>query len=55
MEAPLDRQQIQNDQKCIFTFYKNTIELLKEYYLCLVMIMDTVQMVCYVLADNEED
>ena len=25
MEAPLDRQQIPNDQKCIFTFYKNTI------------------------------
>ena len=25
VEAPLDWQQIQNDQKCIFTFYKNTI------------------------------
>ena len=27
MEAPLEWQQIQNDQKCIFTFYKNTIRV----------------------------
>ena len=34
---------------------KIQLELLEEYFLCLVMVMDTVQMVCYVLADNEED
>ena len=34
---------------------KIQLELLEEYYLCLVMVMDTVQMVSYVLADNEED
>ena len=27
VEAPLDRQQIPNDQKCVFTFYKNTIRV----------------------------
>ena len=53
VEAPRDWQQIQNDQKCIFTFYKNTIRVARG----VLSLLGHGHGHCTdgVLADNEED
>ena len=54
MEAPLDWQQIQNDQKCIFTFHKNTIRVDRRV-LSLLGRHGHGHCTEDILADNEED
>ena len=53
VEAPRDWQQIQNDQKCIFTFYKNTIRVARR----VLSLLGHGHGHCAdgVLADNEKD
>ena len=53
VEAPRDWQQIQNDQKCIFTFYKNTLRVVRR----VLSLLGHGHGHCTdgVLADNEED
>ena len=53
VEAPRDWQQIQNDQKCIFTFYKNTIRAARR----VLSLLGHGHGHCTngVLADNEKD
>ena len=53
VEAPRDWQQIQNDQKCIFTFYKNTLRVARR----VLSLLGHGHGHCAdgVLADNEKD